>query len=243
MRSLSKKLAAMGMQPVRAEHSRGRPRAGPPALRGARARARGRRSRCSRRTATPGLTTAKVAARSGQNKALIAYHFGSKQGLVAAAGARGLRVDHHRGARRPRAHRDGRGDRARRARRRCGGSWSATSACARLYFDLAAAVGGRARGARDDAGDARALAARRSSGCWPRRRRDAAADAEAAAVYVIAASRGWRWSGSTAARRPRSRDARERIVAALRRRANVRAALARRRGCRGRSSEILKETS
>lgn len=32
-----------------------------------------------------GLTTAKVAARSGQNKALIAYHFGSKQGLVAAA--------------------------------------------------------------------------------------------------------------------------------------------------------------
>jgi AcrR family transcriptional regulator len=31
-----------------------------------------------------GLTTAKVAARSGQNKALIGYHFGSKQGLVAA---------------------------------------------------------------------------------------------------------------------------------------------------------------
>jgi TetR/AcrR family transcriptional repressor of bet genes len=33
-----------------------------------------------------GLTTAKVAARSGQNKALIAYHFGSKEGLVAAVG-------------------------------------------------------------------------------------------------------------------------------------------------------------
>lgn len=32
-----------------------------------------------------GLTTAKVAARAGQNKALIAYHFGSKEGLVAAA--------------------------------------------------------------------------------------------------------------------------------------------------------------
>lgn len=33
-----------------------------------------------------GLTTAKVAAASGESKALIAYHFGSKQGLVAAAG-------------------------------------------------------------------------------------------------------------------------------------------------------------
>jgi AcrR family transcriptional regulator len=31
-----------------------------------------------------GLTTAKVAAAAGQNKGLIAYHFGSKQGLVAA---------------------------------------------------------------------------------------------------------------------------------------------------------------
>ena len=28
-----------------------------------------------------GLTIAKVAARAGQNKALISYHFGSKQGL------------------------------------------------------------------------------------------------------------------------------------------------------------------
>ena len=31
-----------------------------------------------------GMTTAKIAAASGQNKGLIAYHFGSKQGLVAA---------------------------------------------------------------------------------------------------------------------------------------------------------------
>jgi AcrR family transcriptional regulator len=31
-----------------------------------------------------GLTTSKVAARSGQNKGLIGYHFGSKDGLVAA---------------------------------------------------------------------------------------------------------------------------------------------------------------
>jgi AcrR family transcriptional regulator len=32
-----------------------------------------------------GMTTAKVAARAGESKALIAYHFGSKEGLVAAA--------------------------------------------------------------------------------------------------------------------------------------------------------------
>ncbi|MGH2953877.1 MAG: TetR/AcrR family transcriptional regulator [Solirubrobacterales bacterium] len=35
-----------------------------------------------------GLTTAKVAAGSGQNKALIAYYFGSKQGLVEAVARR-----------------------------------------------------------------------------------------------------------------------------------------------------------
>jgi AcrR family transcriptional regulator len=32
-----------------------------------------------------GLTVAKVAARAGANKALVAYHFGSKQGVVSAA--------------------------------------------------------------------------------------------------------------------------------------------------------------
>jgi AcrR family transcriptional regulator len=35
-----------------------------------------------------GMTTAKIAAASGQNKALIAYHYGSKQGLVAAVADR-----------------------------------------------------------------------------------------------------------------------------------------------------------
>lgn len=33
-----------------------------------------------------GLTLAKVAARAGESKALVAYHFGSKQGLVGASG-------------------------------------------------------------------------------------------------------------------------------------------------------------
>ncbi len=35
-----------------------------------------------------GMTTAKVAAASGQNKALITYHYGSKQGLVEAVARR-----------------------------------------------------------------------------------------------------------------------------------------------------------
>ncbi len=38
-----------------------------------------------------GLTTAKVAAESGQNKAMISYYYGSKQGLVAADREAGLR--------------------------------------------------------------------------------------------------------------------------------------------------------
>src|SRR3954463_16794891 len=33
-----------------------------------------------------GLTIAKVAARAGESKPLVAYHYGSKQGLVQAAG-------------------------------------------------------------------------------------------------------------------------------------------------------------
>ena len=41
-----------------------------------------------RREAYAGFTTAKVAAASGQNKALISYYYGSKQGLVAAVARR-----------------------------------------------------------------------------------------------------------------------------------------------------------
>lgn len=41
-----------------------------------------------RRDGYAGLTTAKVAAASGQNKALISYYFGSKQGLVDAVARR-----------------------------------------------------------------------------------------------------------------------------------------------------------
>ena len=41
-----------------------------------------------KRESYTGLTTAKVAAASGQNKALIPYYFGSKQGLVAAVARR-----------------------------------------------------------------------------------------------------------------------------------------------------------
>ncbi len=41
-----------------------------------------------KRESCTGLTTAKVAAASGQNKALIPYYFGSKQGLLAAVARR-----------------------------------------------------------------------------------------------------------------------------------------------------------
>jgi AcrR family transcriptional regulator len=61
-----------------------RPRPGRPST-GARERILDAALDVLKREGYAGMTTAKVAARSGQNKALIAYHFGSKQGLVAAA--------------------------------------------------------------------------------------------------------------------------------------------------------------
>jgi AcrR family transcriptional regulator len=51
---------------------------------GARERIRNAGLEVLKRDGYAGLTTAKVAAAAGENKALIAYHFGSKQGLVAA---------------------------------------------------------------------------------------------------------------------------------------------------------------
>ena len=95
MRSLSKKLAAMGMSSRRdrgAGLSERRPRPGsaaPGARRPAPPSASSRpRYEVLKRDGYAGLTTAKVAAASGQNKALISYYFGSKQGLVAAVARR-----------------------------------------------------------------------------------------------------------------------------------------------------------
>ena len=69
--------------PARAEAARGPGR--PPS--GARERVLAAGLEVLKAEGYAGLTTAKVAARSGQNKALIAYHFGSKQGLVAEVGS------------------------------------------------------------------------------------------------------------------------------------------------------------
>jgi TetR/AcrR family transcriptional repressor of bet genes len=67
-------------------HSRQRP--GRPST-GARDRILDATLEVLKRDGYAGLTTAKVAVGSGQNKALINYHFGSKQGLVAEV-ARGV---------------------------------------------------------------------------------------------------------------------------------------------------------
>jgi TetR/AcrR family transcriptional repressor of bet genes len=137
-----------------------------------------------------GLTTSKVAARSGQNKALIAYHFGSKDGLVAAVArevSAAITEELLEGIGEPRTVADvARGvvDGVARIMARDEG-------LARLYFDLAshsvverevrAIIAEMKQGYRDVL---RTLLARVSDG--PRR----SADAEAAAVYLIAALEG-----------------------------------------------------
>ena len=62
-----------------------RPRPGRPPS-GARARILAAGLEVRKADGSAGRTIARVAARAGENKALIAYHFGSKEGLVAAAG-------------------------------------------------------------------------------------------------------------------------------------------------------------
>jgi AcrR family transcriptional regulator len=137
-----------------------------------------------------GLTTAKVAARSGQNKALIAYHFGSKQGLVAEVGrelAESITEEVIGGLGRTRTVADV-------VRGVLAGLWRVMDRderLARLYFDLAAvsvvepdvrAVMRDMKASwRDVLGK---LLARASDG--PRN----SADAEAASVYVIAGLEG-----------------------------------------------------
>jgi AcrR family transcriptional regulator len=137
-----------------------------------------------------GLTTAKVAARSGQNKALIGYHFGSKQGLVAAVGrelAEAITEEVIGGI--------GRADSVKAVVRGLqAGLWRVMDRderLARLYFDLAA-VSVVEPDVRTVMRDMKAqwrqvlreLLTRASDG--PRR----SADAEAAAVYVLAGLEG-----------------------------------------------------
>jgi AcrR family transcriptional regulator len=63
----------------------GRPRRGRPST-GARERILEAATEVLKAEGYAGLTFAKVAARSGESKALVAYHFGSKQSLVAEVG-------------------------------------------------------------------------------------------------------------------------------------------------------------
>ena len=137
-----------------------------------------------------GLTTAKVAARSGQNKALIAYHFGSKQGLVAEVGrelAESITEEVIGGLGRTRSVADV-------VRGVLAGLWRVMDRderLARLYFDLAAVsvVEPEVRAVmREMKASWRqvlgGLLARATDG--PR----SSADAEAASVYVLAGLEG-----------------------------------------------------
>jgi AcrR family transcriptional regulator len=69
---------------VIAERAAGRPRPGRPPS-GARERILEACLEVLKADGYAGVTVAKVAARAGENKALISYHFGSKQGAIAAA--------------------------------------------------------------------------------------------------------------------------------------------------------------
>lgn len=137
-----------------------------------------------------GLTTSKVAARSGQNKALIGYHFGSKDGLVAAVArevSAAITEELLQGIGDPRSVQA----LARGVVEGLSRIMTRDEGLARLYFDLAshsvvepevrATMAEMKQGYRDVLGR---LLARAKDG--PRR----SADAEAAAVYLMACLEG-----------------------------------------------------
>lgn len=137
-----------------------------------------------------GLTNSKVAARSGQNGALIGYHFGSKDGLVAAVAqevSAAITRELLEGIGEPRTVEDV----ARGVVDGIGRIMARDEGLARLYFDLAshsvvepevrAIIAEMKQGYRDVL---RGLLARVKDG--PKR----SSDAEAAAVYLMAAVEG-----------------------------------------------------
>ena len=185
---------------------------GRPGVRRARSASSRPRYEVLKRDGYAGLTTAKVAAASGQNKALISYYFGSKQGLVAAVARRVSETitDEVLG-------------RARRAARRRA-SWSRRSPTASVAGDgprrgpaarllrPRLAGRGRARGRRDHArdeagppGDPARAAARRSTG----RRR---AELDGIAIFLVAGLEGLSLERLERGDTPGARRAREIFV-------------------------------
>ena len=137
-----------------------------------------------------GLTTSKVAAKSGHNKALIGYHFGSKDGLVAAVArevSAAITEELLEGIGEPRTVEDV----ARGVVHGVSRIMERDEGLARLYFDLAshsvvepeirAIIGEMKQGYREVL---RSLLARVKDG--PKK----SAEAEAAAVYLIAGLEG-----------------------------------------------------
>jgi AcrR family transcriptional regulator len=159
-----------------------------------------------------GLTTSKVAAQSGQNKALIGYHFGSKDGLVAAVArevSAAITEELLEGIGQPRTVRD----LARGVVEGLSRIMARDEGLARLYFDLAshsvvepevkAIIAEMKQGYRDVLGQ---LLARVKDG--PRR----SSDAEAAAVYLIACLEGLALEQLERGESPALRRAREMFV-------------------------------
>jgi len=163
-----------------------------------------------------GLTTSKVAARSGQNKALIGYHFGSKDGLVAAVArevSAAITEELLEGIGEPRSVEDV----ARGVVDGVGRIMARDEGLARLYFDLAshsvvepevrAIIAEMKQGYRNVL---RSLLARVKDG--PRK----SADAEAAAVYLIAGLEGLALEQLERGESPALRGAREMFIRSAR---------------------------